>query len=427
VGDGEAPVKTPALHRYARALASAFWMTIGLAVILLDAQWCPAHPANLAAAIAKVDSSGKVHVTLTFDLLAYALNDTPQRVANAPMDALLDGQASDLQKSLAEAKERFARGIGIVADGNGVKFDSLVFPGVKEVEDWKKAGYQPRLPVMMELSVDAHLPQGARTVAFRFPEALGQVILTVERPGVEPRSMALEAGVTSPDFPVHLDGNSVTRKKDEGNTNVAPSSAGARERQGSSAAKAAAEPSRLDTVARFIEVGFEHILPRGLDHILFVLGLFLLSTRMRPLLWQVTAFTVAHSLTLALALYGIVRLPASVVEPLIAGSIAFVAIENLFTSHLKPWRPVVVFGFGLIHGLGFAGVLTSAGLPRNEFVTALFSFNVGIELGQLTVIAGAMLVVGWFRKNAWYRQVVVVPASMLIAGVGLVWMVQRMM
>src|SRR6476659_385318 len=102
----------------------------------------------------------------------------------------------------------------------------------------------------------------------------------------------------------------------------------------------AAEPGRLSLMARFVALGFEHILPRGVDHILFVLGLFLLSVQMRPLLWQITAFTVAHSITLALSLYGVVKLPSSVVEPLIAGSIAFVAIENVFTTKLSYWRPM---------------------------------------------------------------------------------------
>jgi hypothetical protein len=128
---------------------------------------------------------------------------------------------------------------------------------------------------------------------------------------------------------------------------------------------------------------------------------------------------------LALSLYGVLRLSPQVVEPLIAASIVFVAIENLFTTELKPWRPLVVFGFGLIHGLGFAGILRSAGLPRSEFVTALFSFNVGIELGQLAVIVSALVVFGWFRRRPWYRRAVVIPASLLIAVTGFIWMIQR--
>jgi hypothetical protein len=185
------------------------------------------------------------------------------------------------------------------------------------------------------------------------------------------------------------------------------------------------EPSRWHWVKRYIELGFVHIVPRGMDHILFVLGLFLLGSQLRPLLLQITAFTLAHSITLALAMYGIFSLPPRVVEPLIALSIAFVALENIFTSKLHKWRLFLVFGFGLIHGLGFASVLTSLGLPKREFVTALVSFNVGVECGQLSVIGLGMLAAGWCRNRSWYRRRIVIPASGVIAAIGVFWAVQR--
>lgn len=177
---------------------------------------------------------------------------------------------------------------------------------------------------------------------------------------------------------------------------------------------------------QYTVLGFTHILPYGLDHILFVLGLYLLSTRWKPLLIQVTAFTVAHSITLALTIYGVFSLPSSIVEPLIALSIAYVAIENIITKELHAWRPFVVFGFGLLHGMGFAGVLEEIGMPRSEFVTALVTFNVGVELGQLSVISLAFLLTGlWFRHKAWYRNRFVIPASLAIAATGLYWTVER--
>ena len=138
-----------------------------------------------------------------------------------------------------------------------------------------------------------------------------------------------------------------------------------------------------------------------------------------------TAFTIAHSITLALTMYGIVSLPSRVVEPLIALSIAYVAIENLVTSELKPWRLALVFVFGLLHGMGFAGVLSDLGLPRGEFLTALLSFNLGVEAGQLTVIAIAALCVVWYRHRPWYHRRVVVPASLAIAAIGVYWTVTR--
>lgn len=187
----------------------------------------------------------------------------------------------------------------------------------------------------------------------------------------------------------------------------------------------------LHVTWQFMVLGFEHILPMGLDHIAFVLGLFLLSSKLKPLVWQVTAFTVAHSITLALAVLGVVRLSeetiAGFVEPLIALSIVFVAVENVFTSKLHAWRPIVVFLFGLLHGLGFASMLLKIGIPEGHYVNALASFNVGVELGQLTVIGLAMLAVGWFRRAEWYRKFVVMPASLLIAVIGTKWAIERFM
>ena len=177
----------------------------------------------------------------------------------------------------------------------------------------------------------------------------------------------------------------------------------------------------------YLALGYTHILPKGLDHILFVVGLFLLRATLRPVLLQVTTFTVAHSMTLGLSLYGIASLPASVVEPLIAFSIVYVALENLRTQTLTPWRVALVFMFGLLHGMGFAGVLTNLQLPRADVAVALLGFNLGVEAGQLTVIAGAALLVGWWRHHAWYRRRVVVPASLAIATVGAYWTITRLL
>lgn len=177
--------------------------------------------------------------------------------------------------------------------------------------------------------------------------------------------------------------------------------------------------------ADYLALGYTHILPKGLDHILFVVGLFLLAARLRPVLIQVTTFTVAHSLTLALALYGVVALPATIVEPLIALSIVYVAIENLRTRRLTPWRIALVFLFGLLHGLGFAGVLTGLALPRTDLALGLVGFNLGVEAGQLTVIALVALAVGRWRERPWYHGRVVAPTSLAIAAVGTWWTIAR--
>jgi len=181
-------------------------------------------------------------------------------------------------------------------------------------------------------------------------------------------------------------------------------------------------PSLAVTIRTYLVAGFEHILPNGLDHILFILGIFLLSVKMRPLLWQVTMFTVAHTITLGLTMNGVIALPDNIVEPLIALSIAYIGLENIFARSLHNSRLLLVFAFGLLHGMGFAGVLQDFGMPADDFATALISFNVGVELGQLAVIMLAFLAVGlWFSKRDWYRHVVVMTGSAAIAVIGLYW------
>ena len=184
--------------------------------------------------------------------------------------------------------------------------------------------------------------------------------------------------------------------------------------------------STIATLWQYLRFGFQHILPRGLDHLLFVLGLYLGSRSLRSLLALVTAFTVAHSATLILSSFGALRLPANVVEPLIALSIAWIGIENLLSPRVHRGRIALVFGFGLLHGLGFAAALKELGLPPSNFLGALLSFNLGVEFGQLAVIVLALLLTGRWRKRPGYRRGVVMPASLAITLLALAWAVQRL-
>ena len=189
---------------------------------------------------------------------------------------------------------------------------------------------------------------------------------------------------------------------------------------------AAVAASGWDTFVTYIPVGFDHILPKGLDHILFVLGLFFLSAGLGALIWQISAFTLAHTITLAAGALGWVTISGAIVEPLIAASIVFIAVENIVSNRLNKWRPVVIFAFGLLHGLGFASVLGEFGLPQAQFIPALIGFNIGVEIGQLTVIAIAFGLVGlWFGRKPWYRARIAIPASVLIALIGAYWFVER--
>lgn len=188
----------------------------------------------------------------------------------------------------------------------------------------------------------------------------------------------------------------------------------------------AKEPPHM-VMLYYVKRGFQHIIPAGLDHVLFVTALCLLTTRIKTILWQATAFTVAHSVTLALSMKNIIVAPSAIVEPVIALSICFVAIENILFSELKWWRVLVVFLFGLIHGMGFASALNEIGLPPNKFYTSILSFNAGVELGQVAIIVliFSSFVALWGKKP-WYRQRIVYPLSVVIALIAAYWTLERL-
>ena len=348
-----------------------------------------AHPLSFTEVTLTLRAGDAFEADLIYDLDALALG-APIDTDDAELVGALEGLSPDeFATRLSRLRRLFERRVRIRFDGDPVPF-SVSFP-----DHGTPRATEAEIPTVLGLTarLAGTAPEGAATVGFFASRAFGEVHLTIRDParGIEARSV-LEPGARSD--PLDL---------------TAP-----------------AAPPRAAEVARdYLRLGFIHIVPEGLDHILFVLGLFLLSARLRPLVWQVTAFTVAHAVTLSLAALGIVALSPRLVEPLIALSIVYVAVENVLTDRMTRWRPPVVFGFGLLHGLGFAGVLGELGLPEQERLLALISFNAGIELGQLAVIAAAALACGWFRSAPWYRARLVVPASASIALAGLVWAVER--
>ena len=195
------------------------------------------------------------------------------------------------------------------------------------------------------------------------------------------------------------------------------------------------ELGSMATAWLYVGIGVGHILPGGLDHILFVLALFLTSTQLRALVLQVTMFTLAHSLTLGMAAAGWISLNSAWVEALIAATIAFVAIENLFVKRLPSWRLPVVFLFGLLHGLGFAGFFGELGLPDNQFLAGLVGFNVGVEIGQIGVVLLALVMATALLRlfeakqlpESTYRRYVVLPSTLVIAAIGSFWTVERLL
>lgn len=187
------------------------------------------------------------------------------------------------------------------------------------------------------------------------------------------------------------------------------------------------ERSWQETFTQYIVSGIAHIIPKGLDHIVFIMGLYFFSPRLRPLLMQVTVFTLAHSVTLAMATLKLVYIPASIVEPLIALSIAWIGVENILRPKIGVGRLTVIFVFGLLHGLGFAFVLGEVGLSGSAFVLSLVAFNIGVEVGQLLVLA-PLVILGLFvshRKD--YRKRLEIPASAAIAAIGLYWFFERVL
>lgn len=351
----------------------------------------PLHAHELRPAIADMSFGGgkaTVSIALNAEALITGIGPKHDDTETAPeaqeYEALRAAEADAVESAFEAFKARFLDGLTMRADGEpvSVAVAALAVPGIGDTDLARES----------TLTLTADLPAETDAVAFGWAEDFGPLILRA--PGESEDAL----------FTAYLT---------EGAISEPISLAGAAPR------------SMTQTIADYIVLGFTHILPKGLDHILFVIGLFLLSARLGPLLWQVTAFTVAHTVTLALGITGTVSISPSIVEPLIAASIVWVCIENILSERMALWRPLVVFGFGLLHGLGFAGVLGEIGLPSGQFVTALLSFNVGVELGQLTVIAACLLAVGWFRNASWYRSVITIPASLVIAAVGAYWFVER--
>jgi hypothetical protein len=353
-----------------------------------------AHDLRLTDTVLVLKTDGTFVVDMTCDLDALALG-VPSGSDSAELAARLAGLDEDAVADRAASLVRyFERRVRVVFDGQPAR-PSVTFP---DFETGLAGTIDPPSFFGLTARLEGRVPEGVGEMTFRASRSFPPVHLTVlYQASASGSRQLLELGV--PSEPIRLD-----------------PSAGVPERRGGLSSS---------TAVRYLVLGFHHIVPRGTDHVLFVLGLFLLSVRLRPLFWQVTAFTAAHAVTLTLAAYGLVRLPASVVEPLIALSIAWIAFENVLTGELKPWRPAVVFAFGLLHGLGFAGVLGELGLPEGEFLTALLAFNGGIELGQLAVLTAAFAIVGWWRERPWYRTRVTVPASVLIGLIGLYWTVTR--
>lgn len=348
--------------------------------------------AGLSPVTATPHEIGTTRIVIWVGLDRYRIEIVTDAQALADKLALAAGRTSAKVAAADDLARRIDALGALFLDRTSLTFDSArVRPNLSVAVAAAVAGGAP----VATLQLTGAIPPGARTLQWAYGWTYASYALSLHRPeDTQATTEWLEGGQ--------------------------PSAVAALQRM-------APVLSRRQVASRYLVLGVTHIVPYGFDHVLFVLGIFLLTRRVRPMLAQITAFTVAHSITLGLSVFGVVNVSASVVEPMIALSIAYLAMENLIVRRLTPWRLALVFCFGLLHGLGFAGALRELGLPRAEFVTALVTFNLGVEVGQLTVIATAFVLVGhWFANREWYRARVIVPASSLIAAVGLFWTIQRL-
>ena len=337
----------------------------------------------------RADKAFTILIDVNLEAIMAGINPEVKDTSESPnakeYDRLRALSGADLEKEYQAFKETFLNGMNFELDGKPVH-PALTEETFIDLPDLTKSRNTT-------LKFRGDLPDDAKAFTFSWSPKFGKMTLrTIAARARSSYIEVLEGGETS--SPLIID-NLVSR-------------------------------SVWDMIGDFMLIGYHHIVPQGIDHILFVTGIFLLSIKLRPILTQVTAFTVAHTITLGLATLGWINLPPSIVEPLIAASIVYVGIENILLPTLSPWRPVVVFLFGLLHGMGFAGALRDIGIPQGEFLTGLLSFNVGVELGQLTIILACYLTFGmWFGNKPWYRQRVVIPGSLLIAVIAAYWFVQR--
>lgn len=379
--------------RYSDCLAVIWCMLLLLASILVPGI-AGAH--EIRPAIADFRDAGGGRYEIVIQLNAEALlagigaehDDTSQSPRAQVYDGLRALPPAGIEERFRAFSPGFLQALSLRFDGAEAQRELI---GVQTLEEGDDA-----LPRDTLVTLGGVLPGDAAIMEWAWPEAYGTSVIRIEPAegrDVEGYSAYLRAGEAS-----------------------------------GAIALAEARPRGMgETFLSYLAIGFTHIVPSGLDHILFVVGLFLLSARLRPLFWQVTAFTLAHTVTLALGALGILEVPASVVEPLIAASIVYVAVENVFTDRLQRWRPAIVFAFGLLHGLGFAGVLTEIGLSASTFATGLIAFNIGVEFGQIAVLLGCYLAFGhWFRDREWYRSRVTIPLSLVIAGIAAFWFVERL-
>lgn len=378
---------------------SCFYFLLTLFLGVLFSNPSVAHTDDINQATLSLTNGDHYQLTVTVDLIHLLKQYLNISGDDEKVMIWLNQQSLSEQKSLLEQlKQLLSQQSKIYFDNKATNI--AVFKGL-ELQYLKRILSQQlsATEYKTQLQATGSIPENVSAVNIRFSPLLGNVILKVVRPEQEIISAAA------------LSNSYQTRTVNQ-----------------QLAANSQLSTTALAIAGDYIYQGFVHILPKGLDHILFVLALFLFAKRRSTLLWQISAFTLAHTLTLALGIYGIISLPGDIVEPLIALSIVYVGLENIYraknnkTSHT---RMPIIFAFGLLHGLGFASVLADVGLPPSQYALSLISFNIGVELGQLTVIALAFISLLPFRAKGWYQTKLVLALNIAIAIVASYWVIER--
>lgn len=359
--------------------------------LVLVAQPAQAHTFELGDALLSIEGD-TYQIAVSADLIEaferhLGLNGTDRFL----IEQVRGLDLGTIESTLSEIRAAISDETLIRFDGVAAALRAMSFPSPRDI---RAILDQPQDNTEYQLKFVGYgdVPLGAGAVSVQLSPLLGDVRLEVTLPSVT----LLQAGRTSQALSL----------------------------------KGAQETTLSNALAEFLYFAWQgiiHIVPYGLDHILFVLCLFLLSRTVRDLIWQITAFTVAHSVTLTLGWLGWVNPPASFFEPLIALSIVFAAVENILRDKPSTGRLFVIFLFGLLHGLGFASVLGELSASGDQWMVRLIGFNVGVEVGQLVVVAAAFLIIGYWRREDWYRPRLVVPLSVVIALVGAFWTVERVL
>ncbi len=343
------------------------------------------------------DERVEIEIRTSVEALLTEINGRFRNTTESPnaeeYDRFREMSADDLKVAFRSFHDRLLNGVQLAVDGKAVPLQIAAV-------DIPPPGYT-KVPRASVIYLEGHIPRDALALTWYYPLAFGDQAVRVRQVNEDTNQW-------------HWSAHQWIRED--------------RPTDPFSLTEIFGQPSQIKVMNTYVEAGFFHIVPRGWDHMLFIMGIFLMTLKLKPLIWQATMFTLAHSITLTAGVFEWIRLPVAIVEPLIALSIAYVAIENLFLKRMSRLRLPVVFAFGLLHGLGFASMLTDFGLPEGAYIQALLWFNVGVEFGQLAVLfAGYFILSIWFSRESTFRRWVTLPGSIIIGWIGVSWCFDRIL